>query len=124
MLPEWLARWTGLFLIGSLLAGVVSLTGCASGFTSIAPEPPVKYEKLGPATGQATGALGILGTAYYFVPMGINDRIQRAYDHALASVPGATGLMDVTIQESWFWWVIGTSRNVTITGEAIREIRQ
>ncbi len=56
--------------------------------------------------------------------MGLDSRIQRAYDRALASVPGATGLVDVTIEESWYWWLLGTSRNVTITGEAIKEIRQ
>jgi hypothetical protein len=55
--------------------------------------------------------------------MGLNTRFHRAYDNAVASVPGATGLVDVTIEESWFWWVIGTARAVTITGEAIREIR-
>jgi hypothetical protein len=55
--------------------------------------------------------------------MGLNTRVQRAYDNAVASVPGATGLIDVTFDESWFWWIIGTGRTVTISGEAIREIR-
>lgn len=100
---------------------VVFLGGCASNFTMIAPTPPEKYEKLGKATGTASGALGIGATAYYFIPMGLNSRVEKAYEEALKSVPGATSLIDVTIQESWFWFVLGTARTVTITGEAIRE---
>jgi hypothetical protein len=89
----------------------------------ISPAPPAKFERLGQATGTGTGSLGILGTAYYFIPMGLNGRVQRAYDEAVSSVPGATGLVDVTIKENWYWWLIGTARTVTVTGEAIREIK-
>jgi len=110
-------------LASALLACIPLIGGCASGLTTIAPQPPAQYEKLGPATGKASGSLGILSTAYYFIPMGLNTRVQRAYDNAVASVPGATGLIDVTFDESWFWWIIGTGRTVTISGEAIREIR-
>jgi len=110
-------------LVSSLLGCIPLIGGCASGLTTIAPQPPAQYEKLGPATGKASGSLGILGTAYYFIPMGLNTRVQRAYDNAVASVPGATGLIDVTFDESWFWWVIGTGRTVTISGEAIREVQ-
>jgi hypothetical protein len=110
-------------LASTLLACIPLIGGCASGLTTIAPQPPAQYEKLGPATGKASGSLGIVSTAYYFIPMGLNTRVQRAYDNAVASVPGATGLIDVTFDESWFWWVIGTGRTVTISGEAIREIK-
>jgi hypothetical protein len=105
----------------ALLAGAL-LTACASGHTTISATPPAKYEKLGKVTGTATGSLGIGGTAYYFIPMGLNSRVERAYQDALSKAPGATGLIDVSYQETWFWWVIGTARNVTITGEAIKEI--
>lgn len=112
-----------MLLAGVLLVCLPLIGGCASGLTTIAPQPPAHYETLGPATGKASGSLGILGTAYYFIPMGLNTRVQRAYDNAVASVPGATGLIDVTFDESWFWWIIGTGRTVTISGEAIREIK-
>ena len=98
------------------------LAGCSSKFTTIQTAPPEKYEKLGPVTGTATGSLGVLGTAYYFIPIGLNSRIDRAYKNALSKAPGATSLTDVTYEESWFWWVIGTGRTVTISGEAIKEI--
>jgi hypothetical protein len=110
-------------LVCTLLGVLLLIGGCASGLTTIAPRPPAQYEKLGPATGKATGSIGVLGTASNFIPMGLNSRVYRAYDNAVASVPGATGLVDVTLDESWFWWVIGTARTVTISGEAIREIK-
>jgi hypothetical protein len=112
-----------LLLVSSLLGCVLLSGGCASGPTTISPQPPAQYERLGPATGKATGSIGVLSTIFNFVPMGLNTRVYRAYDNAVASVPGATGLIDVTLDESWFWWVIGTARTVTISGEAIREIQ-
>ena len=59
-----------------------------------------------------------------FIPMGLNSRTERAYENALASVPGSTGLMNITYQEDWFWWVLGTGRTVTITGDAIKEVKE
>lgn len=103
-----------------VIAASVALAGCASDFITVAPKPPQQFSRLGRATGSACGSLGILGTSTNFVPMGINGRYERAYNIALASVPGSTGLVDVTIQENWAWWLIGTSRCVTINGEAIK----
>ena len=117
---SWISRLP-LFLIAFVLA--IPLVGCSSGFKTIVPLPPDKYEKLGHAEGSGTGALGLLATAYYFVPLGINSRVDGAYDNALKSVPNATALTDVTYQESWFWFVVGTGRTVTITGEAIKEVK-
>jgi hypothetical protein len=112
-------RLTALIVV---LVFIVSLLGCASQQTTIAFRPPEKYEKLGHATGSATGSLGILATAYYFVPMGLNERVGIAYERALQSVPGATSLINVTYEESWYWWVLGTARTVTISGDAIKEV--
>lgn len=56
--------------------------------------------------------------------MGLNSRSDRAYKNAIESVPGATGLINVTYQEDWLWWIIGTSRDVTIKGDAIKEIKE
>jgi len=102
---------------------LLSVTACGSNFVTIAPRPPAKYEKLGPAEGSAGGFLAIGPTAYNFIPIRLNSRAIRAYNAAVKSVPNATGLINVTYKESWFWWVIGTSRFVTVTGEAIKEIK-
>lgn len=100
-----------------------TLASCASELQTIYRTPPAKYEKLGQVTGVATGSLGLVATGYYFVPMGLNSRVERAYVDAITKIPGTTGLIDVTYQESWYWWVIGTARKVTITGEAIKEVQ-
>ena len=110
---------TSIVLIFILL---LFLAGCSSKFTTIQTAPPEKYEKLGSVSGTATGSLGAVSTAYYVLPMGLNSRVDRAYKNALSKAPGATSLIDVTYDEFWFWWVIGTGRTVTISGEAIKEI--
>lgn len=102
------------------LALTMVLAGCASDLTKVAPTPPQNYQKLGKTSGTACGSLGILATAYYAIPMGLNSRVERAYADALAKVPGATALIDVTYQEDWAWFLIATSRCVTVTGEAVK----
>ena len=37
------------------------------------PKPPVNAQKLGRVEGSGAGALGILSTAYNFIPMGLNE---------------------------------------------------
>ena len=101
-------------------AALALLAGCASDLVTVAPAPPAQYQRLGQAKGNACGMLGFLATAYHFAPLGLNSRMQRAYANALASVPGATALVDVTVEEEWFWPVAGTVRCVTITGEAVK----
>ncbi len=109
-----------LLFVAILLSMVIFSYGCSGPLQNVAPTPPATFEKLGPATGQACGSLLLVSTAYYFIPVLLNSRVTRAYDSAVASVPDATGLVDVTISEYWVWWVIGTARCYTVTGEAIR----
>ena len=114
-----LGRWGAR---GLAVGMAILVAGCSSPMVMIAPDQKTEVTKLGPAEGTATGSLvspGI-GTAYYFVPVVLNDRMQRAYDNALASVPGSTALTSVTLQENWYWWVFGCARQVTLTGEAVK----
>ena len=105
----------------AVLLGSLSIaTGCASPYVTVAPEPPDQFERLGAATGKACGTLFLYSSAYGFIPVMLNSRVERAYDRALATVPEATALVDVKMQENWFWWVLGMTRCTTITGEAIR----
>lgn len=112
-----------LYVIFFISISALLLSGCASKFEMVAPEAPPKYEKLGQVSGSATGSLGLVSTAYYVFPIALNSRVARAYKDALSKAPGATSLIDVTYKESWFWWVIGTARTVTISGEAIKETK-
>jgi len=104
----------------ALILSITLIGGCISDPVNIAPRPPDKFEKLGAAEGTACGSLLIDGTSLNFIPVMLNSRIERAYAKAVQSVPGATSLVNVTMQEDWFWWVIGSTRCVTIKGEAIR----
>ncbi|MFT3736310.1 MAG: hypothetical protein QM776_15030 [Rhodocyclaceae bacterium] len=111
-----------LWLAPVLLAA--GLSACSSGLVLVSPQQPVKYQVIGKTEGRGCGSLGLLGTAYYFVPMGLNERVDGAYQDALQKVPGATGLVNVEIRENWFWWVIGTVRCTYISGDAIKEVKE
>ena len=107
---------------GLLRAALVAVLGtaCTSQLVMVAPRPPERYEKLGPAYGRACGTLFIDGTVYNFIPILLNSRVERAYNKAVRSVPGATALVNVRLEEFWVAYYIGTTRCVTITGDAIR----
>lgn len=105
----------------SLLAAVLAaLCGCSSNLQPVTRPLPAGYEKLGPAQGKACGAIVGGPTAYNVIPILLNSRTERAYQKALASVPGATALTNVTMQEDWYWLVAFSLRCVTCNGEAIR----
>lgn len=46
------------------------MTGCISGFTNVAPKSVSQCQVLGPTEGTGCGSLGIVATAYYFIPLG------------------------------------------------------
>ncbi len=108
------------FRTSLVLTCILFAMGCSSGFTTIGAHPPENYQKLGKATGEACGTLIGGPTAYNAIPIGLNSRTEIAYKNALANVPGSTGLTDITLEETWIWWVIGSTRCVKISGEAIK----
>ena len=108
--------------IAALFLAIVS--GCSSQPVNLAPLPPAHYRVLGRAIGHACGALGILTPPLYVVPLGLNERVEKAYRAALQSVPGATGLIRVELQDDWYWWVLASSHCMTVTGDAIQEARR
>lgn len=96
------------------------IAGCNGPSVRVMEPAPPQAVHLGHAEGSACGTMLLGPTAYNFIPATLNSRTERAYQDAIASVPQATALTDVNIEEQWFWWVIGTTRCVTITGEAVR----
>ncbi|MHC5210871.1 MAG: hypothetical protein ACYTG2_09155 [Planctomycetota bacterium] len=104
----------------AILGTVLLSVGCTSQWTTVVPRPPQDYETLGRATGTATGRMFFDGTALNFIPVGLNSRTEQAYRNALASVPGATALVNVTIQERWASWYLWSSKTVTVSGDAVR----
>jgi hypothetical protein len=99
-----------------LLLGALVLAGC----TGVPLRVPgngmaAGEESLGQVTGKATGIM-----LFNCIPIGQNGRFQEAYKRALASAPGATRIVDVTIQERWFWaWVLNGYK-FELTGTAVR----
>ena len=95
-------------------------TGCSSGFVSLSPRMPATATPLGHATGRACGMIVPYAGAEQFLPLMVPSRLDRAYERALQSVPGATTLQDVTIQDDWLWAIVGLYMCTTISGEATR----
>jgi len=99
----------------------LSTAACSSERVMVLPRPPLDYEILGSAKGEATGTMWIFGSVYNFIPIGLNTRTEDAFDEALASVPGATHLINVSLSEDWYWFLLGSAKVITVRGQAIRE---
>ncbi len=107
----------------ALIAGAVMtvvMSGCSSALISLTPRLPEGHAKLGRVSGRACGMLVPYAGAEQFLPIRVPSRIDRAYANAVASAPGATGLVDVTIQDDWMWPVVGLYICTNISGEAVR----
>ncbi len=107
-------------LLITALSSAVLAGACRSEFVNVAPLPPAQYEKLGPAESEACGHLYFILPWHQLFPRGLNERVERAYAGAVASVPGATGLINVSLRERWYWWGLASARCTMIKGDAIR----
>ena len=105
---SWRVCWAAIWVCGFM-------AGCASHPAMLVPRESANQTKLGRVQGTARGSqfLGL-------IPIRSNSRTRRAYAAALAQAPGATALTDVTLQENWYWYYLGTIRVVTVTGEAVK----
>ena len=105
------------------LAAVVAAAvgaGCASDWVNVAPLPPARYEKLGPSEAEVCGIRYLALPWHQIGARGLRTRLERAYAEAVAQVPGATALIDVSLQERWSYRLLASLHYVTIRGEAIR----
>lgn len=108
-------------LVAAIIAIASFFLGCTSPVVMIAPEPPERYEVLGDAEGKACGhLLFTYSSVYNLVPIGMSTKLDRAHTRALASVPGATSLVNVVVSDSYFTYVLGNAHCVKIQGQAIR----
>ena len=92
------------------------LVGCRGLPLAIPTEPLQPGEEvLGEVEGSATGLM-----LFQLIPIHQNERFQTAYERALGKKKGATRLIDLTIQEDWFWaWVLN-GYTTHIRGTAVR----
>ena len=97
-LEEAMKRLAG--LMGVFL--VLTVTACSSIPLTI-PSAPVgpNEQRLGTGEGSSTGIM-----LFQFIPINQNSRFVNAYQQALAQ-SGGTRLVDITVEERWFWaWVL------------------
>ena len=93
---------------------IATVAGCFSDRLTIAPQPPGTYTEIGPAKGLGCGLL-----VFNLIPFRVNDRAARAYAKALREA-SATALIDTTVEDRWYFAVIGTVVCTEIGGQAIR----
>ena len=99
-----------------LILILLAITAC-SGVPLRIPTLPIQSneEVIGQVSGKATGIM-----LFQFIPIGQNDRFAKAYQRALLSATGATRIVDVTIEENWFWAWILNGYSFHLTGTAVR----
>ena len=92
-------------------------TGCTGTPLRIPTQPIQPHEQtMGNAYGSSTGIM-----LFQFIPIGQNDRFNDAYAEALAKKPGATRLVDIEVQEDWFWAWILNGYTFTVRGTAVKD---
>ncbi len=102
-----------MILIGGLVLGCVSQPLKISTLQNQSPSKD--FQVLGPGEG---GAVGIM--LFNLIPIGQNDRFERAYQEAVKS-KGGDRLIDPVIKETWFWGVILNGYITEISGTVIKE---
>ncbi len=110
-------------LLQGCMAAVVAAAvgaGCVSDWVNVAPLPPARYEKLGAAEAEVCGRRYLALPWHQVATRGLRTRVERAYADAVAQVPGAIALIDVSFQERWSYQLLASLHCVTIRGEAIR----
>ena len=102
----------------SVISGALLLlasAGCTGVPTPLESPMQADEQVLGETDATAVGII-LLG----FIPINQNERFKRAYDAALQKHPGAKRLVDIEIQENWFWAVVLNGYKFTIRGKAVK----
>lgn len=93
---------------------IVFMVGCASIPLELKNVDNQNYKVLGEGTGTATGIM-----LFNVIPIGQNQRFERAYNAAVAS-KGGDRLLNPVISERWFWAWILNGYKTTVTGTVIK----
>jgi hypothetical protein len=94
----------------ALVAALVAAAGCSGPLVNVAPVPPAAYSEGGTARGEACGML-----LFGFIPISVNDRVERAYQQALAEAR-ATSLTATSLTERWYFTPIGPGLCTALEG--------
>ena len=80
--------------------------------------PNQNYQVLGEGEGSATGIM-----LFQLIPIGQNQRFEKAYDRAVKSKDGDR-LINPVIEESWFWAWILNGYTTTVKGTVVKDIKK
>ena len=99
-------------IIACMLA--ISLFGCTSVPVRFSTVTDGAYEELGEGEGTATGIM-----LFNFIPIGQNQRLERAYKDAVYSKNG-DALINPVVSERWFWAYVLNGYITTVKGTVIK----
>jgi hypothetical protein len=101
-------------ITGLAILSLLFFCSCSSVPLHVPTITSTNYEVLGEGEGSATGIM-----LFQFIPIGQNDRFDRAYHYAVES-KGGDALIDPVISEKWFWAYVLNGYTTTVTGKVIR----
>ena len=100
-----------LVFIGTL---IFLLVGCFSVPVKIPTVMEKQYDVLGEGEGSAVGVM-----LFNLIPIGQNERLERAYKDAIVSKNG-DALINPVISERWFWAYVLNGYVTTVKGTVIK----
>lgn len=99
----------------ALCMAILGIYGCAGVPLKLANQADeMKYDILGESEGSCIGIM-----LFQLIPINQNFRFQCAYNEAVSS-KGGDALINVEIQENWFWAYILNGYRTTVKGTVIK----
>ena len=101
-------------VLSTILLSSVILVGCSGTSMKTQNLDESEYTVIGPGSATATGIM-----LFNFIPIQQNDRFVRAQNAAIAT-QGGDALINVEVQEDWFWaWVLN-GYQTTVSGDVVK----
>lgn len=101
-------------VLSTILLSSVILVGCTGTSMKTQNIDESEYTVLGPGKATATGIM-----LFNFIPIQQNDRFVRAQNAAIAT-QGGDALINVEVQEDWFWAWILNGYQTTVSGDVVQ----
>jgi len=101
-------------VLSPILLSVVMLGGCTGVSMKTQSLNESEYTVIGPGHATATGIM-----LFQFIPIQQNDRFVRAQNAAIAS-RGGDAMINVEVQEDWFWAWILNGYQTTVSGDVVK----
>lgn len=100
--------------LSTILLSALILVGCSGTSMKTQNLDETEYTVIGPGQATATGIM-----LFQFIPIQQNDRFVRAQKAAIES-QGGDALINVEVQEDWFWAWILNGYQTTVSGDVVK----